>query len=134
MDIDDNQATLDALDALSSLLPSLQQTPLSYKLHYQYLRLVKTAGLDDQLTPARETLVANLAAADDIWAPLLQAKVEEFQFQPTITPDSFSAIDLLFEQAEADYLCMYALPIHPDPEDAFRVSGGPTCTSPPAIK
>ncbi|KAG8924802.1 Splicing factor [Tulasnella sp. 418] len=112
MDIDDNQATLDALDALSSLLPALQQTPLSYKLHYQYLRLVKTAGLDDQLTPARETLVANLAAADDIWAPLLQAKVEEFQFQPTITPDSFSAIDLLFEQAEADYLSIPILKMH----------------------
>ncbi|KAG8985477.1 hypothetical protein FRB90_004683, partial [Tulasnella sp. 427] len=103
MDIDQADPTLQALEALPAALMAAQESPLSYTAHYRAMGLLEATGMEDQLPAARTNLTNYLAAADDVWIPLLQSKIAETDAaEPEI--DVFIDLEEMFLKAERDYL------------------------------
>lgn len=87
------------LEALANMLTELSQNPYDISLHAEHIRLSKLANDDVQLQSALELATNYLAAIDDVWIPLIEAKQR-------VVEDATELL-ALYEKAESDYLCMY---------------------------
>lgn len=100
-----------SLDALSNILDSLSQNPFDISLHVQHINLAQTLESSDptHLHAAREMLVAQFPATDDVWMLLIKSKEESVDLN-----DAEGILDLveLYSKAEADYLCELLLVRH----------------------
>ncbi len=91
------------LEALSKLLTELSSNPYDLSLHVQHIKLTSLPGLEDEANSARQMMTGFWPAGDDIWVPLIDAKIKE-------GVDSVEAaleVLALFEAAENDYLCTF---------------------------
>ncbi|KZP31530.1 hypothetical protein FIBSPDRAFT_776202 [Athelia psychrophila] len=100
-----------SLDALSNILDSLSQNPFDISLHVQHINLAQTLESSDptHLHAAREMLVAQFPATDDVWMLLIKSKEESVDLN-----DAEGILDLmeLYSKAEADYLSLPILIKH----------------------
>lgn len=96
-----------ALEALSNVISVLSETPFDLSLHAQHIQLAASAGMDDQVHVARETLTTYYACADDVWLHLLEEKKKTANLNSI---DSVLSVLQAYELAENDYLCARPLP------------------------
>lgn len=111
MDVDQADPAMQALEALPEALTAVQETPLAYTLHYRALALLQAIGMEDQLHAAQNTLTNYLAAADDIWIPLLGSKIAQTNV-PDVEIDAFIDVEEMFMKAERDYLSIPVFKVH----------------------
>ena len=94
-----------SLDVLTKLLEQLSEDAYNISLHAQHLRLAQsTPALASQVIPACEMFTAYLAAGEDVWTPLLDAKHAALDMN---SPSAEVLEELLglYDSAEEDYLC-----------------------------
>lgn len=84
----------------------LSSNPYDITLHAQHVRLARETGMDDQLEAALDMLTTFWAAGDYAWLPLLDMKIKSADLE---TGEGISSVLELFEKAEGDYSCAYAV-------------------------
>ncbi|KAI0308590.1 hypothetical protein OF83DRAFT_1073257 [Amylostereum chailletii] len=90
------------LEALSDVLTALSENVYDISLHAQHINLAQAAGIEEQAQTAREMMTTYWAAGDEVWMPLIDAKLK------AVDVDSISdaeQVRKLFDKAEGDYLC-----------------------------
>lgn len=107
-------AANDQLEALSDILTKLSDNPYDISLHAQHLQVVSSMGKEEQAN-AQHMFVAFWPATDDIWLPIIDARIEK----GAETVEDIAEIMKLFERAESDYLCKpskstFVPPAHPE--------------------
>lgn len=93
----------ESLEALSELLTQLSANPYDLSLHAQHVQLAQSAGLDEQVQAARQMLVGFWPASDDVWMPMIDARMAEGMD----SMEDIAEILAMFDAAEEDYLCVY---------------------------
>ncbi|KII83027.1 hypothetical protein PLICRDRAFT_180796 [Plicaturopsis crispa FD-325 SS-3] len=110
------------LEALANMLTELSQNPYDISLHAEHIRLSKLANDDVQLQSALELATNYLAAIDDVWIPLIEAKQR-------VVEDATELLGL-YEKAESDYLSIPILRHHlvflVEKHAQFQISKRPT--------
>lgn len=91
------------LDALADTLTRLSTNSYSVDLHVQHIRLAKSMDDKDQLLVALEMATNYMAAPDDIWLPLIDAKTAASDVN---TPEGALEVLDVYSKAESDYMCM----------------------------
>lgn len=92
-----------SLDALAKLLNDLSERPYDINLHIQHLQLAKSLeGMESQITSACEMLVDFLAAGEQVWFILIDAKEKLVNLE---TQEGVEELLALYSRAESDYLC-----------------------------
>lgn len=92
-----------SLDALAKLLNDLSEKPYDINLHIQHLQLAKSLeGMESQITTACEMLVDFLAAGEQVWSILIDAKEKVVNLE---TKEGVEELLALYSRAESDYLC-----------------------------
>lgn len=89
------------LEALSKILTELSSNPYDLSLHVQHIKLTSLPGLEDEANSARQMLTGFWPAGDEIWMPLIDAKINE----GVDTMEAALEVLVMFENAENDYLC-----------------------------
>jgi hypothetical protein len=93
----------DTLDSLASILSELEQTPYDVALHAKHICLAQSAdGFESQVHAARETFTHFMAAGDDVWIPLIEAKETSVDLN---SKAGLEEVLVLYLRAEEDYLC-----------------------------
>jgi hypothetical protein len=96
-----------ALEAYANILDQISEDPYNASLHAQHIRLAQSLqGMDAEAQTALEMMSEFLAAGDDVWLPLIQAKESAVNLQ---SPDGVDELLTLYDRAEADYLCTSAV-------------------------
>jgi hypothetical protein len=91
------------LDALADLLTLLSEKPFDISLHAQHIRLAQAAeGMESELQTALEMVPNILAAGEEVWIPLINAKESSLDLESAIGVEELL---VLYARAEADYLC-----------------------------
>lgn len=98
-----------ALDALADTLTRLSTNPYSVGLHVQHIRLAKSMDDKDQLLVALEMASNYVAAPDDIWLPLIDAKTAASDVN---TPEGALEVLDVYSKAESDYMSFSILQKH----------------------
>lgn len=98
-----------ALDALADTLTRLSTNPYSVDLHVQHIRLAKSMDDKDQLLVALEMAANYMAAPDDIWLPLIDAKTAASDVN---TPEGALEVLDVYSKAESDYMSFSILQKH----------------------
>ncbi|KAG8906149.1 Splicing factor [Tulasnella sp. 403] len=93
----------DVLTRLTEILSEIEHKPLSHSLHYQHIALAEQSGKVEHIPTACNTFVSCVAATDDVWLPLLDARIMETKCTGA-TLDAFIQVEEAFKQAERDYL------------------------------
>jgi len=92
-----------ALEAYANILNQIAEDSYNVSLHAQHIRLAQSLqGMDAEAQSALEMMSEFLAAGDDVWLPLIQAKESSVDLQ---SPDGVDELLTLYNRAEADYLC-----------------------------
>lgn len=102
-DMDDSANATDGLDALANLLTELSVNSFDINLHVQHINLARSLDMDEQVFVAREMATSYLAVGDDVWLPLIDAKMSSANPENPI--DISMEVLELYARAEADYLC-----------------------------
>jgi hypothetical protein len=93
----------ETLDALANVLNDLSVNPYDISIHAQHIRLASSIpGLESELQAAREMFTNYLAAGEDVWLPLIEAKENT---EDLGTVDGIQQVLDLYMRAEADYMC-----------------------------
>ncbi|KIK08003.1 hypothetical protein K443DRAFT_1909 [Laccaria amethystina LaAM-08-1] len=99
-----------ALEAYANILDQISEDPYNASLHAQHIRLAQSLqGMDAEAQTALEMMSEFLAAGDDVWLPLIQAKESAVNLQ---SPDGVDELLTLYDRAEADYLSIPILQKH----------------------
>ncbi|KIK47472.1 hypothetical protein CY34DRAFT_228718 [Suillus luteus UH-Slu-Lm8-n1] len=98
-----------ALDALADTLTRLSTNSYSVDLHVQHIRLAKSMDDKDQLLVALEMATNYMAAPDDIWLPLIDAKTAASDVN---TPEGALEVLDVYSKAELDYMSFSILQKH----------------------
>ncbi|KAG6903150.1 hypothetical protein C0995_004697 [Termitomyces sp. Mi166 len=99
-----------SLDALAKLLNDLSERPYDLNLHIQHFQLAKSLeGMESQVTSACEMLVDFLAAGEQIWTTLIDAKAKVVDLE---TKEGVEELLALYSRAESDYLSIPILEKH----------------------
>ena len=102
-----------SLDALANLLNELAENPYDVNLHVKHIRLAQSLEhLQTQVLPAYEMFVTYLAAGEDVWLPLIDAKQTGLDSH-SLSKEGLEEVLRLYDSAEQDYLC--ELPLSPCP-------------------
>ncbi|KLO06957.1 hypothetical protein SCHPADRAFT_670625 [Schizopora paradoxa] len=96
------------LEALSKILTELSSNPYDLSLHVQHIKLTSLPGLEDEANSARQMLTGFWPAGDEIWMPLIDAKIKE----GVDTVEAALEVLVMFETAESDYLSIPLLQKH----------------------
>ena len=92
-----------SLDALANVLNDLTESPYDITLHAKHIRLAQSMeGMEAEVQSALEMLPQFLAAGDDVWFRLLEAKTAAVDLE---TVEGVEELLELYNTAEADYLC-----------------------------
>ncbi|KAH8825051.1 hypothetical protein DL96DRAFT_1737005 [Flagelloscypha sp. PMI_526] len=98
-----------ALEAVNTVLNQLAESPLDIDLHKKHIDLAAATSDPANLQAAWELLTAELAAPDDVWLPLIAAKLESVDLSNS---EDVENILSLFLRAEGDYLSIPILHKH----------------------
>lgn len=98
-----------ALDALADMLTRLSTNSYDVDLHVQHIRLAKSMEDKDQLLVALEMAANYVAAPDDIWLPLIDAKTAASDIN---TPEGALEVLGVYSKAESDYMSLSILQKH----------------------
>jgi squamous cell carcinoma antigen recognized by T-cells 3 len=100
----------ETLDALGVLVGELEQNHYDINLHIKHIRLAQSNdALQSELRSAYETFTTYLAAGDEVWVPLIEAKQLEVNWDSEELRETLEGVLKLFERAEEDYLCLSSL-------------------------
>ncbi|CAA7261390.1 unnamed protein product [Cyclocybe aegerita] len=100
----------DSLDALANILNDLAEKPYDVSVHTRHIQLAQSfEGLEAEALSAREMMTQLLAAGNDVWLPLLEAKEQTVNLD---TADGVQELLSLYARAEADYLSIPILQKH----------------------
>jgi len=100
--MDDSADTSDGLDALANLLTELSVNPFDINLHVQHINLARSLDMEPQVSVAQEMATSYLAVGDDVWLPLIEAKMSSVNLE---NPADVLEVLELYVRAGADYLC-----------------------------
>lgn len=92
----------EALGVLSEIMSAIQEDPYDLSLHAKHIQEAQKYGLPEQANDARRLMTNFWAAADDVWLPLIDHRLQ----QDRNTVEDALEIHDLFNRAEDDYLCM----------------------------
>ena len=100
--MDDSVETTKGLDALADLLTELSVNSFDINLHVQHVNLARSLAMDAQVLVAQEMAANFLAVGDDVWLPIIEAKLSSANLE-----NSAHVLEVLelFARAESDYLC-----------------------------
>ncbi|KAJ3513576.1 hypothetical protein NLJ89_g2871 [Agrocybe chaxingu] len=100
----------DSLDALANILNDVAEKPYDVLVHIRHIQLAQSLeGLEAEALSAREMMTQLLAAGDDVWLPLLEAKEQTVDLD---TADGVQELLSLYARAETDYLSIPILQKH----------------------
>ncbi|KAF9242560.1 hypothetical protein BU15DRAFT_86759 [Melanogaster broomeanus] len=100
----------DNLDALANLLTELSVNSFDIRLHVQHINLARSLPeMESQVTVAQEMAANYLAVGDEVWLPLIEAKVASADLDNPA--DALEVLDL-HTRAEGDYLSIPILQKH----------------------
>jgi hypothetical protein len=92
-----------SLDALANILNDLGENPYDPSTHAKHIRLTQSfEGMDSDITPAMEMMTQFLAAGEEVWLPLINAKIQELDLD---TEEGVVQLLALYTRAESDYMC-----------------------------
>ncbi|KAL5519977.1 hypothetical protein ACEPAG_1637 [Sanghuangporus baumii] len=95
-----------SLEALSNALTQINENPLDLSLYAQYLSLALSSGVDEQdIMPIRQMLTMYWPAGDDVWLPMIEARIRE---GIDSLEDTMEVLNL-FHTAEDDYFSLTLL-------------------------
>lgn len=95
----------ESLNTLSEVLTAVAEKPYDITAHAQHIRLTKSlAGMEGEAQSAMEMMVQLVAAPEEIWLSLLDAKENAVDLD---TKEGVEELLALYLQAENDYLCKY---------------------------
>lgn len=100
--MDDSANATDGLDALANLLTELSVNSFDINLHVQHINLARSLNMDAQVFIAQEMAASFLAVGDDVWLPLIEAKMSSANLE---NPAHVLEVLELYARAESDYLC-----------------------------
>ena len=100
--MDDVADASDGLDALAHLLTELSANSFDIKLHVQHINLARSLDMEPQVVIAQEMAASYLAVGDDVWLPLIEAKMSSANLE---NPADVLEVLEVYARAEADYLC-----------------------------
>ena len=94
----------ESLEALSNVLTAISENPHDVSLHAQHINIAETLGdgQQDQALSAREMMAGFLAAGEEVWFPLINAKKASVDLD---TEEGVAEVLEVYEKAEDDYLC-----------------------------
>jgi squamous cell carcinoma antigen recognized by T-cells 3 len=92
-----------AIDALADTFTKLSTNSCSVDLHAQHIRLANSLEDKDQLLVALEMATNYVATPDDVWLPIIGAKVTASDLD---TPEGVLEVLAVYSKAEEDYMCM----------------------------
>jgi len=95
----------ESLDALSNILSSVAERPYDISVHAQHVKLAQSLeGMEAEAQSAMEMMTQLVAAGDEVWLPLLDAKEQSVDLE---TMGGAEELLELYSRAERDYLCAY---------------------------
>ncbi|KAG6918338.1 hypothetical protein DXG01_015197 [Tephrocybe rancida] len=99
-----------SLDALAKVLNDLSERPYDLNLHKQHVQLARSLeGMEAEATSACEMLVDFLAAGDQVWNTLIEAKESSVDLE---TAEGVDELLSVYSRAESDYLSIPILQKH----------------------
>jgi squamous cell carcinoma antigen recognized by T-cells 3 len=92
-----------SLDALADILNDVVEKPYDAPTHARHIRLTQSLeGMESEITSAMEMMTQFLAAGEEIWLPLINAKMQELDLD---TEEGVVELLALYTRAESDYMC-----------------------------
>lgn len=92
-----------SLDALANILNDVAENPYDAPTHARHIRLTQSMeGMESEITSAMDMMTQFLAAGEDIWFPLINAKMQELDLD---TEEGVVELLTLYTRAESDYMC-----------------------------
>lgn len=93
----------DSLDALANILNDIAEKPYDPHIHATHIRLTQSLeGMESEVTSAMEMMTQFLAAGEEVWLPLINAKMRELDLD---TEEGVVELLALYTRAESDYMC-----------------------------
>ena len=92
-----------SLDALANILNDVAEKPYDVPTHAKHIRLTQSLeGMESEITSALEMMTQFLAAGEEVWLPLINAKMQELDLD---TEEGVVELLALYTRAESDYMC-----------------------------
>ena len=92
-----------SLDALANILNDVAEKPYDAPTHARHIRLTQSMeGMESEITSAMEMMTQFLAAGEEVWLPLINAKIQELDLD---TEEGVVELLALYIRAESDYMC-----------------------------
>ena len=92
-----------SLDALANILNDVAEKPYDVLTHARHIRLTQSLeGMEPEVTSAMEMMTQFLAAGEEVWLPLINAKMQELDLD---TEEGVVELLALYTRAESDYMC-----------------------------
>jgi len=93
----------ESLDALANVLNNVAAKPYDVTAHVQHIQLARSLeGMQAEVLSALEMMTQVMAAGDDVWLPLIEAKENAVD---TETEEGVKDLLTFYDRAESDYLC-----------------------------
>lgn len=103
--MDETNDEANGLNRLADVITELSLNPYDISLHAQHISLsLLLPDMESEVTVAREMASNYLAVGDEIWIPLIDAKVASVDVD---TPAGALEVLEVYVRAEGDYLCMH---------------------------
>jgi hypothetical protein len=97
-----------SLDALANILNDIAEKPYDAPTHAMHIRLTQSLeGMESEITSAMEMMTQFLAAGEEVWLPLINAKMQELDLD---TEEGVVELLALYTRAESDYMCALLVP------------------------
>ena len=97
-----------SLDALANILNDVAEKPYDALTHVRHIRLTQSLeGMEPEVTSAMEMMTQFLAAGEEVWLPLINAKMQELDLD---TEEGVVELLALYTRAESDYMCALLVP------------------------
>lgn len=91
------------LEALENILNDVSKNPYDPSIHARHIRLTQSLeGMESETTSAMEMMTQFLAAGEEVWLPLINAKMQELDLD---TEEGVLELLALYRRAESDYMC-----------------------------
>ncbi|KAF4617844.1 hypothetical protein D9613_006080 [Agrocybe pediades] len=100
----------ESLDALANALSNVAEKPHDVTAHIQHIQVARALeGLETEVQSALEMMTQMMAAGDDVWLPLIEAKEKVVDME---TEEGVNELLSLYDRAEHDYLSIPILQKH----------------------